>query len=281
MKCFYHNDIDGECAGSIVAKKEFNYKKNNFYKVDYIIDLKPMIDNIKNKERVYFVDYSFTEKNVWILEELLKKECDVIWCDHHTSSIKLIEKYPNLNNIKGIRKEGVSGAALTYMYLFNVEYENIPDYVKYVSDYDCWINKYKDQTTYFKLGMDIRSHDALDRIWIELIDISKLLKIIDDGKLVKKYIDIDYSSYRNNYGYESEFEGYKCYVINRKTNSWIFGDKYNEYPFVVVWAYNGKTYSYSLYSSNPDIDCSKIAEKYGGGGHKGAAGFSYNELLVL
>ena len=281
MKCFYHNDIDGECAGSIVAKKEFNYNKNNFYKVDYIIDLKPMIDSIKNKERVYFVDYSFTEKNVWILKELLEKECDIIWCDHHTSSIKLTEKYPDLNNIKGIRKEGISGAALTYMYLFDTEYKKIPDYVKYVSDYDCWIYKYKDQTTYFKLGMDIRNHDALDKIWIELIDISKLLKIIDDGKLIKKYIDIDYKSYRNDYGYESEFEGYKCYVVNRKTNSWIFGDKYNKYPLVVVWVYNGKTYSYSLYSSNPNVDCSKIAEKYGGGGHKGAAGFSYNELLVL
>ena len=281
MKCFYHNDIDGECAGSIVAKKEFNYNKNNFYRVDYIIDLKPMIDSIKNKERVYFVDYSFTEKNVWILKELLEKECDIIWCDHHTSSIKLTEKYPDLNNIKGIRKEGISGAALTYMYLFDTEYKKIPDYVKYVSDYDCWIYKYKDQTTYFKLGMDIRNNDALDKIWIELIDISKLLKIIDDGKLIKKYIDIDYKSYRNDYGYESEFEGYKCYVVNRKTNSWIFGDKYNKYPLVVVWAYNGKTYSYSLYSSNPNVDCSKIAEKYGGGGHKGAAGFSYNELLVL
>lgn len=35
----------------------------------------------------------------------------------------------------------------------------------------------------------------------------------------------------------------------------------------------------AIYSSNKEIDCSKIAESFGGGGHKGAAGFSSDELL--
>jgi len=47
----------------------------------------------------------------------------------------------------------------------------------------------------------------------------------------------------------------------------------------MVWVFDGKKYSYSIFSSNPNIDCSKIAESYGGGGHKGAAGFSSDELL--
>lgn len=280
MKCFYHNDLDGRCAGSVVAKYENNYDQNDFYEIDYIINLRQLVENIKDNETVYFVDYSFTENNKWALDYLINKGCNLVWCDHHNSSIELINKYSEYDEIKGIRKTGVSGAALTYMYLYNTEYDNIPDFIKYVSDYDCWIYKYGENTTYFKLGMDTISHDALDNIWLELINISDLLEIINKGKLIKKYIDIDNAEYLNNYGYESEIEGYKCYVVNRKTNSWIFGKKYNEYPLVVVWAYNGKKYSYSLYSSDKNVDCSKIAEKYGGGGHKGAAGFSCDKLIV-
>ena len=280
MKCFYHNDLDGRCAGSIVAKYENNYNPKDFYEVDYVIDLKPLIDNIEDNEKVYFVDYSFTKANKWVLDCLLEKGCNIIWCDHHQSSMELIKNFPELVSINGIRCTKFSGAVLTYMYLYDIIYKKIPDYIRYVGDYDCWTYKYGDNTTYFKLGMDTINHDALDSIWLELVDISDLLEVIDKGKLIKKYIDIDNAEYLNEYGYESEIEGYKCYVVNRKTNSWIFGEKYYKYPLVVVWAYNGENYSYSLYSSNKEVDCSKIAEKYGGGGHKGAAGFSCDRLIV-
>jgi nanoRNase/pAp phosphatase (c-di-AMP/oligoRNAs hydrolase) len=34
----------------------------------------------------------------------------------------------------------------------------------------------------------------------------------------------------------------------------------------------------SLYSTKPEIDCGEIARTFGGGGHKGAAGFQCTEL---
>jgi nanoRNase/pAp phosphatase (c-di-AMP/oligoRNAs hydrolase) len=34
----------------------------------------------------------------------------------------------------------------------------------------------------------------------------------------------------------------------------------------------------SLYSTRDDIDCGAIAKTYGGGGHKGAAGFQCDTL---
>jgi oligoribonuclease NrnB/cAMP/cGMP phosphodiesterase (DHH superfamily) len=280
MKCFYHNDLDGEASGFTVAKYEGNNNSDNYFKVDYTMDLTPIIENIKQYERVYFVDYSFTEKTLYILNQLLSKQCEIIWCDHHISSLNLIEKYPLLNKIKGIRREGISGAALTYMYFNNISFKNLPMYIKYISDYDCWKYEYGDYTTYFKLGMDTIPHDIFDNIWNEFIDIDTVFKVIEKGKLIKTYIDLDNKEYLDSYGYESELEGYKCYVINKKTNSWIFGDKINEYPLVIVWVFDGEKYSYSLFSESKEIDCSKIAEKFGGGGHKGAAGFSGDRLLV-
>ena len=43
---------------------------------------------------------------------------------------------------------------------------------------------------------------------------------------------------------------------------------------MITFSTNGKQWRVSLYQDGrPDVDCSVIAKKYGGGGHKGAAGF--------
>lgn len=291
MKCFYHNDLDGRCAGSIVAGFTENYNKEDYFEVDYVMDLP--LDKVCDMEEVWFVDYSFKEDTKHIIEMLLLKKCKIIWIDHHTSSIELEKKCDHIKKVDGIRQDGISGAALTYMYCYNKSFKEIPLYVKLVSDYDCWQFNYGLQTTYFKLGVETFSNDALDEIWLSLQDEysffdrtgfrkntkSPLQDTIERGKLIKVYIDLDNTYYREHFSYESKIDGYKCLVVNKKSNSWIFGEKYNEYPLVVVWVFNGRNYVYSIFSSNADVDCSKIAEKYGGGGHKGAAGFNSKELL--
>jgi nanoRNase/pAp phosphatase (c-di-AMP/oligoRNAs hydrolase) len=46
-------------------------------------------------------------------------------------------------------------------------------------------------------------------------------------------------------------------------------------PFAVVWTYDNGRWHFSLRGNNT-IDLSEIAKKYGGGGHKNAAGFFLN-----
>jgi nanoRNase/pAp phosphatase (c-di-AMP/oligoRNAs hydrolase) len=45
-----------------------------------------------------------------------------------------------------------------------------------------------------------------------------------------------------------------------------------------MFVYDGRMFTVSVYSTNPNIDCGAICKKYGGGGHKGAAGFQCKEL---
>jgi oligoribonuclease NrnB/cAMP/cGMP phosphodiesterase (DHH superfamily) len=196
-----------------------------------------------------------------------------------------------LGCIQGIRQEGISGAALTYMYLYKKEFAEIPYYVKLVSDYDCWQFKYDPDTTYFKLGLEADIYDALDKVWVELADYDNLYRLSGgfsksmplpqtvNGKIIKKYIAADNKLYRDCYAYEAEIAGYTALVVNKKSNSWIFGEKYNEYPLVCIWVFDGKVYTYSIFSGDSTVNCSEIAESFGGGGHKGAAGFSSKELL--
>jgi oligoribonuclease NrnB/cAMP/cGMP phosphodiesterase (DHH superfamily) len=276
--CFYHNDLDGRCAGSIVAEFENNYDKKRFFEVNYNQNLP--IESITKKDKVYLVDYSFKEDTIWQLEKILEITKDVIWLDHHTSSMNCQKKFSWLKDIKGIRQEGISGAGLTYMYLYNYAFDDLPYYIKLVSDYDCWIYDFNPDTTFFKIGIETEDYNALDDIWNNLFKgnyyFTKdeyIQDILDKGKVIKSYIDKDNIQYRDSYSFESELDGYKCIVVNKRTNSWIFGDKLKEYPFGIIFVYNGEWYSYSIFSENKDIDCSKIAENHGGGGHKGAAGF--------
>lgn len=284
MKCYYHNDIDGKCAGSIVARKTGNYNPSDYIMYDYSTPLN--FDVVEEGETVYFVDLSFSVNTVDKLKELVEtKKCNLIWCDHHQSSMEVMKNNPEYKSVKGIRRNGISGAALTYMYLYECEYEEIPTFIKLVSDFDCWLFT-MEHTLEFKYALEAKDHDALDIVWNKLIrdnaSIMKayLNKLFDRGKIISKYVKKEYEEYRKKYAYESRIDNYKCLVVNRSCNSLIFGDLIKEYPIVAIWAFDGEKYKYSIYSDKPEIDCSKIAEKFGGGGHKGASGFTSKELIL-
>lgn len=282
MKCFYHNDLDGRCAGALVAHFTNQHAREDFFEVDYT---KPLpLDLVEKGETVYFVDYSFTDKTMDQLEYLVNgKKCSVVWIDHHTSSLKICEKFTWLAGLPGIRSDDGSGALLVYKWFRPCE--EVPYFVKLVSDYDCWKYEFAPYTDFFKLGIESREDDALDRIWEELIwqwdtnKVSVITDIIKKGKTIKKFITQTNDYYREHFCYISEISGIPCAVVNWKTNSWVFGDLVNKYPITMVWVFDGEFYSYSIFSIDPTVNCCGIAESYGGGGHKGAAGFKSTELL--
>jgi nanoRNase/pAp phosphatase (c-di-AMP/oligoRNAs hydrolase) len=47
---------------------------------------------------------------------------------------------------------------------------------------------------------------------------------------------------------------------------------------VLVFWYKDNKWHFSLYNDNGEVDCSAITKQYGGGGHKGAAGFIIDNL---
>lgn len=101
-----------------------------------------------------------------------------------------------LKNIKGLRQDKISGAALTYMYFYDCNFDDIPYYVKLVSDYDCWIFNFDPDTTYFKIGLETEKYDALDEVWKRLSNkdfeqSSTTFSLRDVGKIIKGFIDKD------------------------------------------------------------------------------------------
>ena len=281
--CYHHNDMDGRSAGAVVAHYYGITDETNFHEVNYDGNL-PDIEKASEFDKVIFVDYSFTEDTCHVLRDLIKKNVNVIWVDHHDSSIELCKKYPEFEeNIDCTIKKGLSGAALAYMRFFNCDYENLPYFLKLVSDYDCWIMKYDPLSSYFKLGIDMVDNGPFAQIWQDLFNNpnseAKVNAICETGKIIKMYVDKDNRDALEEYSFETEILGRKCLAINKEGNSWVFGDKIKEYPIVSLFRFDGEKYTYSIYTDSDDIDCSKIAEKFGGGGHRKASGFSTKELI--
>lgn len=289
MKIFHHNDLDGYASGAVVSIFKDHKEPTDFFEVDYVMTLP--LDKVENGEEVWFVDYSFTEKTKYILDTLLEKECKIIWIDHHTSSMEFLEKHSQYNTIEGIRKEKISGAALTYMYCYNVNFDEVPMPIKYVSDYDCWQFNYGKETEYFKSGMESVNQKPLSAIWEILLSNStdameKLNYILSRGELICTFEENQNTYYRENFWYETTLEGFndeslngiKAAVINKRSNSKIFGHLYDEYPLVIAWVFNGERYIYSFFAKKGGANCKAIAEELGGGGHLGAAGCSLDYL---
>ena len=72
-------------------------------------------------------------------------------------------------------------------------------------------------------------------------------------------------------------DGKKVYIVN--SSHWMseIGSRLStDCDYAVIWYYDHdrQEYRVSLRSFHEDVDVSEIAKKYGGGGHKKAAGFS-------
>lgn len=283
MKCFHHNDIDGISSAAIVARYTNNYNPDDYIMYDYSFPIPT--ERIEDGETVYFVDLSFSPNTIDKLKEILEvKNCTLIWCDHHTSSMKVMDSYPEYKTIEGIRQEGISGAALTWMYFNVCTFGDCPKFIKLISDFDCFKFDYP-ETLHFKYSLEAEKLTPFANVWNQLVRDSQnkgnpMLKVmIEKGKVIEKYMNQWNENYCTDYSYESEIAGLKCLVCNIRANSLLFGDLYNEYPIVAIWVFDGNQYKYSIYSNKDNVDCSKIAETYGGGGHKGAAGFVSKELI--
>lgn len=272
MKCYFHSDLDGRCAGAIVYRankgKCFNMK---FIELDYKdeIDIKQIILN----EFVFIVDFSFKPE---IMEKVLLKTKYVTWIDHHKTAFE----YKYSQELKGLRDNKFSGCELAWKFFYpNI---SMPRAVKLIGDRDKWAWKCGADTAFFNTGLLLYEHRPKDAIWDRLfgmpLGLAEVPNIIKKGKLCLKFRDQFCKDYANSYGFETEFEGYKCFALGlHMFGSEAFGEKMKKYDICLSYEYLGGKWIVGLYSDR-GIDVSKIAVKYGGGGHLHASGFIAPEL---
>ena len=269
-KIFYHNDADGHCAGAIVYQK---YLEGKYIEVDYKDEIN--VDEIMTDETIIIVDFSFKPE---VMQKVLEKTKNIIWIDHH----KTAKDYDYGIELKGLRNfedKKFAGCELAWMH-FNLE-KKMPRAVELIGDRDKWAWKFGKETAEFNQGLQLYPHQPQDIIWGDLLQHDLLIKnICKKGKICLQYRDNFCKDYADSYGFETEFEGHKCYALGLYMfGSEGFGERFKQYDMCLSFEYTGKNWVIGLYSQKPEIDCGKIAQKYGGGGHKGAAGFVSNKLF--
>jgi len=213
---FYHNDLDG-CCSAFWAKNyyinnniedEIEFKVCNYGEKDFSVDM------VKENEKVWIVDYHIEPDE---MEKLFYKTNNVVWIDHHQTAIDKYKDYKR--EIKGIRKDGIAACMLTYYYSNKVdesEWNNYltPYFTKLIGDWDVWKFDYGDTTKYFQLGCMMEDIHPSSDLWLKLFDNNKVEKIIENGKISIRYKDEFMTKLLKSFGFEVEFEGYKCIVLN-------------------------------------------------------------------
>ena len=289
MKCFYHNDSDGKCAGFWVSLSvgltDYELYGSKFIEIDY--RMRFPIETIKPNEQIYIVDFSISPDE---MRDLLKITKDVTWIDHHKTAI---EKYANFEyDIRGIRYDGIAGCMLTYCYIhhmtqrgqgdikpFNISMtEDAPKFTKLIADWDVWKFDFGDDTRFFQTAFNAYDFKPSSKNWLKFLDepVREQL-MINEGMTMAQYRD-NWAKEYIKMGFETEFEGYKCFALNLgMANSEYFKSlPEGKYDILMPFSFDGALFKVSMYSKT--VDVSKIAIKYGGGGHKGASGFQGKEL---
>lgn len=275
MKVFHHDDADGRVSAYWILSKygdkvkliESDYGKKMFN-----------LNSVDKGDIVWLLDYSIPPKT---MKELLKKTNKVVvWIDHHESAIQDYKDFPY--NLKGIRKIGDGACLLTWSFVNKEpDLSKAPYFLKLLSDWDVFGGKYNN-TELFHFGCCAENTEPTSKLWPHLNNNPKAVKkILENGKIILKYYKNDAKRLLKMAGFEAEIDGHKAICLNFKTNSKVFDSVKDGYDVMVVFVYDGERYQFSVFSDNDGIDVSKIAKKYGGGGHKESAGFSSENLAML
>ena len=162
---------------------------------------------------------------------------------------------------------------------FNPEMtERAPLFTILIDDWDVWRLQYGSMTKDFQLGFNSYNFEPTSDEWKKFSGNtnSHEHKLIEEGIIINRY-RAEWAKNYMAYGFELEFEGKKTFAINLGLcNSEYFKSLETSYDMLMPFVYDGKKFNVSLYSTK--IDVSKIAKKYGGGGHAGASGFQCKKL---
>jgi len=271
--CFYHGDMDGIAAAAIVNLK---YPEAKFVRINYdsAVEKFSKIKFEESKEYlIIIVDFSF---DINIMSDIIK-HYEVIWCDHHKSAKEKLLRFWKNMAVPGIRQLDYSGCELTWMHFFpRIE---TPDVIKLIGDRDLWKFEY-DGTKPFNERIHSVSNNPTDAIWILLLSNDKFVpnlikQIIAEGKILLEDKNRRVRKAFNN-GLNMRFKNYKTKIINSGSDISEIGHYTVDqgYEIGLIWRQVKDKFVCSL-RSQKNIDVSAIAKEFGGGGHKNAAGISF------
>lgn len=262
------------------------------------------IPDLSNYNKVIMCDISFPEAE---MEYLGKK---LIWIDHHSSAIKNSKQF-GYDMLKGLRDDKFAACELTWKHLIqgmggNPDKECIinpmPEIVRLLGRYDCFGHKNTDEeqkVLEFQYGarqVISNYEEAYNYLSIELDSLvpnpenkdreeNPIYKILNKGKAIYSYLKTEAQYiYKKAFDIEILNKRFKCTNIGGfNPSSFNLPFTKDGYDGYVTFVYSNSKKAWTITLRSETIDVSEIAKQYGGGGHKGAAGFvieNINEIII-
>lgn len=303
----YHKaDFDGifcrEIARHFLGNEGVNYVGWDFgdEPLNIPVDHHLMLDRVVVMDLPVAAVFGITFKDGWVCrgaEQLQPIDrWDVTWIDHHKSSI---ESHPE--EIPGYRIDGVAACRLAWQWFLRQQRKAtgmitvLPDKLEFTQrrvqepwavrlagEYDIW-DRRDPHAAIFQFGLA----SVTDLPWAELlsdrdVDTSTMLQLLQNGRLIQAYQQQYDAGVVLARSFTIEWEGLHFLVLNTaKCNSLTFTAAItSEHDALMGFFFNGNKWVFSMYHApgHEQHDLSSIAARYGGGGHRGACGFSMTPI---
>lgn len=264
----HHADWDGMAAAWVAKKYLQHVEKTDDYVLISTDYGEPFpIDFPSTFKCIYILDFSYDKKTIQEVAKVTK----VIVLDHHLSAKRELEDLPGC--IIDIHK---SGALLTWTHFFGTAPP--PHLVSYVDDHDMWrfklpYSKYITNAIY-SFPLSIAACNHLDKLFGSSEGFSQLRlegQAIDryQKNVIKQALEKKHAIWLGDY----YVPACNWPVLQSEIAHALVTD--GNYPFACCYHYDGarRVWRYSLRTDKEDVDLSRIANEFGGGGHPKAAGF--------
>lgn len=264
----YHaNCLDGK-GSALAAWMKFGDEDTKYIPVQY--GNKP--PKMKKNSDIYIVDFSYPGLT---LEKMAKRYKQITILDHHKTAQSTLESSYLPDNVNAEFDMDRSGAVMTWDF-FHIA-KPVPQLLLHIQDRDLWqweVKGTKDILAGLRLIEDFRD-------WKDYLsdNPSELWGIKDDGIAVNKFIQIQIDNVLRGEPQWSDRDqdvpvfNIPGFMISECLHQALV--KYPDAPYAVAYFEIKDKRIYSLRSrSGSDVDVSEIAQQFGGGGHKHAAGYS-------
>lgn len=258
----HKNCMDG-LFSSIVVQHYCNL--NSIELSVYEMQYGDRIPDLVNKD-IIMTDFSFKRD---VMETFIANNKSVTVVDHHTTAK---DELAGLDNCTFDMEH--SGCVLTWKHLFPDE--EVPVILKFVEDRDIWNWKLEDSKE-FSAGLPLMNFEYTDTFLL-LLDKSGIISIIEKGSTILEYQDTIITRKIRSIKEENfiTIDGDRILCINNNNLISEVGNEFSkltEQKSAVQYFITDKDIVFSLRSID-DVDVSKIAKAFGGGGHKKSAGFN-------
>ena len=215
---------------------------------------------------VLIVDFSYKRD---VMEQIADQARSVTVLDHHKSAEIELRDLLADQTIRGEFDMERSGVAMTWDWFCSTP-EALPWLFVYIQDRDLWR---KQMPNCDEIIMALRSYPQDLHVWRDILDAGPDA-LLAEGRAIHRYYRTVVDDLKRNV-VRGLIGGVDVPVVNSPYHfaSELAGELAEDAPFAACYWDHAHGTTYSLRSRDGGMDVSNVATRYGGGGHRNAAGF--------